>query len=59
MGGSSVFFGGTAVTITGDTATQITLTSPAGTANTSAQVTVTTVGGTTDAVSFAYPCPLQ
>jgi IPT/TIG domain len=57
LAGATVDFGGTAVTPATDTGTQLTLTSPTGSANTSVQVTVTTVGGTSGALEFAYSCP--
>ena len=55
-GASSVTFGGVAAKIAADSGTQITVTSPPGTAGT-VTVTVTTAGGTASA-SFAYTPPV-
>ncbi len=55
-GASSVTFGGVAAKIAGDSGTQITVTSPPGTAGT-VTVTVTTAGGTASA-SFTYTPPV-
>ena len=55
-GATSVSFGGTSASIGSDSGTQITVTSPAGTAGT-VNVTVTTPGGTSGAVQFTYTVP--
>jgi hypothetical protein len=55
-GASSVTFGGVAAKIAADSGTQITVTSPPGTAGT-VTVTVTTAGGTASA-SFTYTPPV-
>jgi eukaryotic-like serine/threonine-protein kinase len=52
-GATGVSFGGVAGTITADSATQITVTSPAGNAGT-VNVTVTTPSGTSNAEQFTY-----
>jgi hypothetical protein len=57
-GATSVSFGGTAVKVSGDTGTQVTVTSPAGSAG-SVNVTVTTPAGTSNAVQFTYPCQVS
>ena len=55
-GATSVSFGGTGASIDSDSGTQITVTSPAGSAGT-VNVTVTTAGGTSGAVHFTYAVP--
>ncbi len=55
-GATGVSFGGTGAAIGSDSSTQITVTSPAGTAGT-VNVTVTTPGGTSGAVHFTYAVP--
>ena len=57
-GATSVSFGGAAGTITADTGTQITVTSPAGSAGT-VNVTVTTPSGTSNAEQFTYIVIIQ
>jgi hypothetical protein len=52
-GATTVRFGGTNATITADSATQITVTSPPGNAGT-VSVTVTTASGTSNAELFTY-----
>ena len=52
-GATGVSFGSAAATITADSATQITVTSPPGNAGT-VSVTVTTAGGTSNAEPFTY-----
>jgi hypothetical protein len=56
LGGASVSFGGAAATVTGDSGTQITVTSPPGSAGT-VSVTVTTPGGSAGAGRFTYVTP--
>ena len=56
-GAKGVSFGGAAATITADSATQITVTSPPGNAGT-VNVIVVTPGGTT-AVQFTYIAPAR
>jgi len=55
-GATSVSFGAAAGKISSDSGTQITVTSPAGTAG-KVNVTVTTPGGTSNAVQFTYTVP--
>jgi len=55
-GATSVSFGGTAAKISGDTGTQITVTSPPGSAG-AVNVTVTTPAGTSNPESFTYVAP--
>jgi eukaryotic-like serine/threonine-protein kinase len=55
-GATGVSFGGVAVTITADSATQITVTSPSGKTGT-VNVTVTTPSGTSNAEQFTYVVP--
>ncbi len=55
-GATGVSFGGTGASITADSSTKITVTSPAGSAGT-VNVTVTTKGGTSGAVHFTYVTP--
>ncbi|MET8947481.1 IPT/TIG domain-containing protein [Streptomyces sp. NPDC004542] len=58
-GATSVLFGATAATITGVTATQVTVTAPAGSGT--VNVTVTTPGGVSNALPYTYtvvPAPV-